>query len=85
VECKRAGHPPFQIPFEDLLSRFGFGDHKYSYQLRFGGLDCSRSLCENSPHISVPYDPKAGVPGFHVDAHGDVIHHGIDVNRKSVE
>jgi hypothetical protein len=75
----------FQIPGEDLLSRFGFGDHPYSYQFRFGGSGCSLLSCPDSPHISVPYDPKAGVPGFHVDAHGDPLHHGADVNRKSVE
>jgi len=77
------------FPGEDLKARFGFGDHPHTTQHRFGGPTCgelSSVSCPNSPHISVPIDPKFGVPrGFHVDAHGDAKHHSQDVDRKGVE
>jgi hypothetical protein len=75
----------FKIPGEDILSFFGGGEHPQSTQYRFGGPGCWFLSCPNSPHISVPYDPKAGVPGFHVDAHGDWPGHAGDVRRQSVE
>jgi RHS repeat-associated protein len=74
-------------PLEDIRAGFGFGQHPYSTQHRFGGP-------ENSPHLSVPYDPNGtldprnNVPatgGFHVDAHGDWlgISHAQDVVNKN--
>jgi len=76
-------------PLEDIRAGFGFGEHAYSTQHRFGGAACSFWGCANSPHLSVPYDPNGtleprnNVPatgGFHVDAHGDVFHHAQDVS-----
>jgi len=76
----------FTFPGEDLRAAFGHGDHPYSTQLRFGAPTCPIFSCENSPHFSVPLDPKYNVPqGFHVDAHGDWYHHNQDVDRKGVE
>ena len=76
----------FKIPGEDILSFFGGGEHPQSDQYRLGGPGCQQIVsCPNSPHISIPYDPKAGVPGFHVDAHGDWLGHAADVRRQSVE
>ena len=75
-------------PLEDIRAGFGFGEHPFSTQHRFGGADCSLFNCPDSPHLSVPYDPNGtleprnNVPatgGFHVDAHGDVFHHAEDV------
>lgn len=76
----------FSFPFEDARAALGRGDHPYSTQHRFGAPTCPIFACENSPHISVPLDPKYNVPqGFHVDAHGDWYHHNQDVDRKGVE
>ena len=71
----------FKIPLEDVVSFFGGGEHPQSTQYRLGGSGCWSLSCPNSPHISVTHDPKAGVPGFHVDAHGDLPGHARDVRR----
>jgi len=74
----------FAYPFEDERADMGFGAHPYTTQHRFAGSSCSNwvysNSCQNSPHLSVPYDPQWNVPqGFHVDAHGDMYHHNQDV------
>jgi RHS repeat-associated protein len=79
----------FAIPGEDIRAAFGFGDHPFSNQFRFSpeagfwGLNCASSSCPNTPHISVPYDPKTTVPGagqWHVDAHSGWSAHNNDIN-----
>ncbi len=77
----------FYFPGEDLRAATGSGQHPYTTQHRFGGANCQMlTSCNNSPHLSVPYDPKRNVPqGFHVDAHGDMYHHNQDVSRQGVE
>lgn len=76
----------FSLVGENARAGLGYGDHPYSTQFRFGGPNRSMFRCANSPHLSVPNDPKYNVPrGFHVDAHGDAYHHKQDVDRKSVE
>jgi RHS repeat-associated protein len=76
----------FHLLGENIRASLGYGDHPYSTQYRFGGSACSLFSCENSPHLSVPNDPKSNVPkGFHVDAHGDYYHHNQDVERKGVQ
>jgi hypothetical protein len=79
----------FAFPGEDQVADMGFGAHAYTTQHRFAGPNCSMlysNSCQNSPHLSVPYDPQWNVPqGFHVDANEDMYHHNQDVNRQSVQ
>jgi hypothetical protein len=66
------------LPDEDAVAGFGLGAHPFSTQHRFGGPT-------DSPHLSVPYDPKGTVPaagGFHVDAHSNYLGHAEDVFGK---
>jgi hypothetical protein len=80
----------FTIPFENVRSESGHGDHPDSTQYRFGGsmFGCAFSACPNTPHISVPFDPgsmaKYSVPasgGWHVDAHSGWSAHNADINN----